>query len=256
MDAGDRPHRPRCSLRLVPYSRRVMSLPKDGRRCLLAQFDDSSVVVFQAYNDQIARFSVDHGYFGGDFSFQRMSWVKPSFTWMCHRSGWATKHNQENILALRLRRDYWEDVLSKAVLSSPPTSEAPLTGHTDSNGADARTSWHRELCRSTVVMQWDPEHEPFSGKRVGHRVIQLGLRGDTLAAFRGPAFTGSSCIEDITDFVHETAESRCLRGGYSSEVGSSHWGNDDQAPLMVPEETFYPILNEHTAERLGIKSQP
>jgi hypothetical protein len=29
-----------------------------------------------------------------DFSLRRMTWIKPGFLWMMHRSGWATKPNQ------------------------------------------------------------------------------------------------------------------------------------------------------------------
>lgn len=78
------------TLRLAEYS----ALTDTGRR-LLAQFNDREVIVYQAYNPELGNWALEHGYFGGGFSFQRTSWIKPNFTWMMHRCGWASKQNQE-----------------------------------------------------------------------------------------------------------------------------------------------------------------
>ena len=64
-------------------------------RCLLAQVTDREVIVYQAYKPELGTFATEHSYFGGGFSFQRTSWIKPNFTWMMHRCGWATKQDQE-----------------------------------------------------------------------------------------------------------------------------------------------------------------
>ncbi|CAN0243808.1 unnamed protein product, partial [Hapterophycus canaliculatus] len=60
-----------------------------------AQFTDREVIVYQAYNPAIGTYALEHQHFGGGFSFERTSWIKPNFTWMMHRCGWASKHNQE-----------------------------------------------------------------------------------------------------------------------------------------------------------------
>jgi hypothetical protein len=52
--------------------------PRSGRH-VLAQFDATSVVVYQAYRADIGQFAARHGRFGGGFSPGRMSWVKPNF---------------------------------------------------------------------------------------------------------------------------------------------------------------------------------
>lgn len=65
------------------------------RRCLLAQFTDREVIVYQAYKTELGTFAAEHKYFGGGFSFERTSWIKPNFTWMMHRCGWASKQDQE-----------------------------------------------------------------------------------------------------------------------------------------------------------------
>ncbi|MDB5311515.1 MAG: hypothetical protein JWO38_5717 [Gemmataceae bacterium] len=64
-----------------PYTEQVKVWPKQGRH-VLAQFDDQTVVVYQAYAPAIGRFAVEHGAFGGAFSYARMSWIKTNFLWM------------------------------------------------------------------------------------------------------------------------------------------------------------------------------
>src|SRR4051794_17706264 len=100
-----------------PYLAHKARWPRSGRH-ILAQFDDESVVVYQAYNPAIGRWAARHGHFGGEFKLSQMSWIKPNFLWMMYRSGWGTKENQEVTLAIRLRRDAFGEILSLAVHSS------------------------------------------------------------------------------------------------------------------------------------------
>lgn len=62
-------------MRLVtePYAEQVKVWPKEGRH-ILAQFDTETVIVYQAYNPAIGTYAVEHGTFGGEFSYSRMSW--------------------------------------------------------------------------------------------------------------------------------------------------------------------------------------
>ncbi|WP_216701553.1 DUF4291 family protein [Gloeothece verrucosa] len=62
-------------LAVEPYLTEVKQWPREGRQ-ILAQFDDKSVVVDQAYRPEIGNFAATHGYFGGQFSLNRMSWMK------------------------------------------------------------------------------------------------------------------------------------------------------------------------------------
>ena len=73
-----------------PYKDQVAVWPKEGHH-ILAQFDDDAVIVYQAYRPSIGRYAAEHGAFGGDFSYSRMSWIKPNFLWMMYRSGWGTR---------------------------------------------------------------------------------------------------------------------------------------------------------------------
>lgn len=159
--------------------------PKSGRH-VLAQYDDESVIVYQAYRPAIGDFAASHGYFGGDFSLSRMSWIKPNFLWMMYRSGWATKPGQEVVLAVRLKRTAFDEILSQAVHSSF-VSEL----------YDSPEHWQKQMKRSDVRLQWDPDHAP-SGAKEERRAVQLGLRGEVLRRYAKEWIID---IENISEFV-------------------------------------------------------
>lgn len=117
-----------------------------------------------------------------------MSWIKPNFLWMMFRSGWAIKENQERVLAVSLRREAFDSLLSDAV---PSVYDPALYA--------AEAKWKQALASSDVRLQWDPDHDPGGGK-VTRRAVQLGLRGDALARYAREWIVG---IEDATDFVRE-----------------------------------------------------
>jgi hypothetical protein len=181
--------------------------PRQGRH-ILAQFDLSSIYVYQAYRPSIATYAVRHQQFGGDFSYQRMSWIKPNFLWMMYRSGWASKAGQERILAIRLRRSFFDELLLSAVVSSY-----------DSSRYTTREEWQRHVSTSDVRLQWDPDHDP-AGRPLERRAIQLGLRGDALKRF---GTTELMSVTDITDFVVEQRNNL----------------DDDCKRLQVPHEQVY-----------------
>src|SRR6185503_553019 len=136
------------SLRLESFQAQSVRWPASGRH-VLAQYDDDAVVVYQAYRPSIGRFAAEHGYFGGEFSLSRMSWIKPNFLWMMYRSGWGTKEGQEVTLAVRLRRTGFDEILKRAVHSSyvPEVYGSPA-------------NWKAQLAASPVRLQWDPDHNP------------------------------------------------------------------------------------------------
>jgi hypothetical protein len=66
-------------------------LPGKGN-VLQAQYIDDHVVVYQARNAKIASWAVKEQCLGGpDFSSNRVPLIKPNFTWMMYRCGWAEK---------------------------------------------------------------------------------------------------------------------------------------------------------------------
>ena len=177
------------NLELEPYRTQFERWPRSGKH-ILAQFDDSSIVVYQAYCPAIAKFAVNNQRFGGEFSFSRMSWIKPNFLWMMYRSGWASKPDQEHVLAIRIQRTGFDQLLSEAVASSFRAS-----------GLDSQAEWKATLARSEVRLQWDPDHDP-AGNKQERRALQLGLRGEALEKF-GHEWVVE--IQDINAFVKEQA---------------------------------------------------
>lgn len=84
-----------------------------------ADYDRETNVVCQAYRPAIAEPAVAAQQFLNPFSLNRMTWIKPSFLWMMHRSGWASKPGKERVVAVRITRAGWEEALSQAVLTTP-----------------------------------------------------------------------------------------------------------------------------------------
>jgi Domain of unknown function (DUF4291) len=127
------------------YHSQLDRLPKSGNH-IVAQYDAQSIVVYQAYRPAIGRFAAEHGYFGGEFKFERMSWIKPNFLWMMYRSGWGTKEGQEVTLVIWLGRAAFEEILAAAVHSKfLPEIYA------------SESEWKTAVRRSPVRLQWDPD---------------------------------------------------------------------------------------------------
>src|SRR5262245_19225013 len=102
------------ALLLERYASQAPRWPRSGET-VLAQWSDAGVVVYQAYRHETADFALAHGTLGGPhFSRERMTWVKPGFLWMMFRSGWATKPGQERVLAITVKREFFDGLLRDA----------------------------------------------------------------------------------------------------------------------------------------------
>jgi hypothetical protein len=209
-------------LAVQPYLEQVERWPSQGRH-ILAQHDERTIVVYQAYRSSIAHWAAEHQRFGGpEFSFGRMSWIKPNFLWMMYRSSWGTATGQETVLAVHLRRDAFETILRSAVPSrfTPGVSFA------------TREDWQRAATRSSVRLQWDPDHHP-SGAKLERRAIQLGLRGPTLERYAQEWILE---IEDISDFVAEQRQHAVAR---------------QYDRLVTPHEAVFAIADAALAAQIG-----
>jgi len=209
-------------LPIEPYLLQRQRWPQSGRH-ILAHFDADSIVVYQAYRPAIGRYAAEHQRFGGEFSFARMSWVKTNFLWMMYRSGWGTKPGQEVTLAIRIQRAGFDQLLREAVHSS---FVADIYGD--------QAAWADAVARSSVRLQWDPDHDP-SGAKVERRAIQLGLRGEALERY---AQQWLIAIDDISEFVAEQRLYAQARSSYGL--------------LQTPSEAVYPIGDADSARRLGL----
>ena len=170
---------------------------------VLAHFDGETVVVYQAYRESTGLHAIRHGQLGGpDFSFDRMSWIKPNFLWMMYRSGWGTKPGQEVTLGLRIRRPFFDRLLREAVASS-----------FDALRHASHDAWSRAVASSEVRLQWDPDHAP-DGAKLPRRAVQLGLRGSALEAL---ATTELVEVIDMRPFV-DAQRPHALAGAPWSEL--------------------------------------
>jgi hypothetical protein len=206
-----------------PYLAQKDRWPRIGRH-ILAQFDDESVVVYQAYNRAIGHFAARLSYFGGGFSTSRMTWIKPNFLWMMYRSVWGTKENHEVTLAVRLKRDAFDEILRLAVHSS-----------FDPDAYGSQEAWKQAVADSDVRLQWDPDHGP-SGSPVERRAIQLGLRGKVLAKYAKEWLLD---IQDMSEFVAKQ------RANAAAPYDS----------LATPREAVYPVSDPIVAARLGLSRE-
>ncbi len=190
-----------------------------------ADYDRETLVVYQAYPAAIAKPAVAAGRFVPPFSMQRMTWIKPSFTWMMARSNWATRSGQEHVLAVRIRRDGFESALREAVLTSFQPGVYP----------DAE-AWSAAFSEAIVHVQWDPERS-LRGAKLEHRSIQVGISRHRIERFVNEWIVG---LEDITARVHK------MRDFLTA-------ASVDRARRLQPKERPYPVSDD-IAARLGMEA--
>lgn len=157
-------------------------------RQVRADFDDETVVVYQAYPREIAEPAVAAQRFVAPFSLTRMTWIKPSFLWMMYRCGWGTKPGQERVLAVRITRSGFEDALRQSCLS-----------HFDAAVHPDHESWQRQLASSPVRIQWDPERDAALGA-LPWRSLQVGLGAGVVPAYVNQWIVG---VDDVTPRVEQ-----------------------------------------------------
>lgn len=181
-----------------------------------ADYNTNTIVVYQAYNKTIAKSAVESQKFSAPFSFNRMTWIKPSFLWMMERSNYGQKSNQECILALHIKRQAWEKALSKAVLTSP---EKRVYANPE--------NWEKKFNNAEVYVQWDPERN-IKGNKLDYRSIQVGISRHLIKEFNEEWIVK---IEDCTPLVRKILHLTKL-------------GEYDKAKKLLPIEKVYPLSAE------------
>lgn len=210
-------------LRTKLYHHSVKRLPTKGQQIIGYQ-DESSIVVYQAYKRSIAEFAISTQTLGGpDFSYNRMSWIKPNFLWMMFRCGWAEKENQEAVLAITISKNFFIEILHNSVISS-----------FNSDHYDNHDTWKNELNLKPIRLQWDPDHDPF-GNKLSRRAIQLGLKGELLEKFGTDQIKS---IKDATPFVRQ--QKKLLDSGQLDS-------------LVIPYETVFEISDPVLTKRIGVR---
>ncbi len=197
-----------------------------AEREIRADFDHETIVVYQAYPPAIADAVLSAGRFVAPFSWRRMTWIKPSFLWLMHRSNWGRKAGQERTLAVRITRIGWEKALGLAV----PTSFHPSLFRSPAE-------WEARFRTALVHLQWDTERS-LRGAGLPCFSIQVGLSRHVIDEFVDDWVVR---IEDDTSRVRRMRE--LLKTGRGVE-----------AKRHLPPEKVYP-MNAPLARRLLIGSE-
>lgn len=182
-------------------------------RQIRALFTANTVTVYQAYPREIADLAVAAGTLVPPFKLDRMTWIKPSFLWMMHRSGWASKPGQERVLAIQITRGGFEWALRQAALS-----------HYDPNVHASHDEWVARMKTSSVRVQWDPERSLLL-QALPWRSIQIGLSGEAVNRYLDQWITAVTDMTPLAGRVHRYVDS----------------GHLDAAQAELPAEQAYPL---------------
>ncbi len=195
-------------------------------RQIRAVYTEKTIRVYQAYSHRIADAALKAGTFvSPPFKMHRMTWIKPSFLWMMHRSGWGEKSGQERILAIDITREGFEWALGHACLS-----------HYESGVYGSYEEWLNVKKNSPVRIQWDPERDISLGK-LDYRSIQIGLSGEGSKLYVNEWITGLKEITPMCKKIRETSKDK---------------ESPAKAMELLPKEEIYP-LPESISSKIGIQ---
>ena len=152
------------------------------------EWDEEGVYFYQAYNDAIGSWAVEHQTLGGpEFKPARMTWIKPSLAWMLYRSGYGEKINQTMVIKVKLSHSAVSELLSECTCK-----------HGGGGG------WGR--------VQWDPARDLLMSEKDGktwlprkmmrQRAIQIGLKGHLSEKYAASILS----VEDVTPLAKRIKE--------------------------------------------------
>ncbi|GMH70935.1 hypothetical protein TrST_g2375 [Triparma strigata] len=209
-----------------------------------AEQDEEGVYFYQAFNSAIADYAVENQRFGGDdFKPIRTTWIKPSFTWVLYRSGYATKPNQERILKVKLSHEAFAAILSACRCPEGGLDEtyAPAAVSRSSAGSRGVVQWDPER----DLMMFDPKKKNVPRKMLRERSIQIGLQGGLSELYVVSALS----IEDVTERAHEVGRAHKCKKEKDCEAAMQTLKQEGILPL---ERDYVPDLREDHKLRLGL----
>ena len=162
-------------------------MEREYERRLIGCFDERGIYVYQAFSPDTVKNAVALGTFGKGFGMDRMTWIKPSFGWMLHRSGYGTKSRQEAIARIHLKHEGFLTILQHATPS-----------YYDHSLFASQGEWGLALKKSEVRYQWDPDRD-LQDHKLARRAIQIGISGQMVYRYVREWIIG---IEDITGLAH------------------------------------------------------
>ena len=190
-------------------------------REVIGSYTKDTIRVYQAYNERIASEAVKLQTFGESFNINRMTWIKPSFLWMMYRSGWATKKDQEFILAIDIYREVFDSFLAQAVLTSPDSMV--FSGE----------EWKKKFGETSVYCQWDPD-KSMKGTPIDRDAIQIGIKNEAVQRYLKEG------IFRITDITADVKKWNNMRK------------NGRLSLKDLPAEKIYPVTDKDIRKRLGM----
>jgi hypothetical protein len=187
-----------------------MDVPRHQIRAL---HTDTTVTVYQAYAPSLGLAAARGGRFPSAWKRDRMTWIKPSFLWVMHRSGWGLKRDQETVLAVEITRAGFAWALRNACLSH----HAPAV-HPD------REAWRARLREAPTRVQWDPERDLYLTP-LEHRSLQLGLAGEAARRYADEWIVSITDVTPLAHRVHTLVQE----------------GDTAAATRLLPAERPYPV---------------
>ena len=200
----------------------------------VGEWDEQGVFLFQAFNDAIADYALEHQSFRGcpQFNPTRMTWAKPSFAWMLYRSGYGRKAQQNRVLKIKISHQALASLLSQChfVDTNKDTKSATSNGSSTNDDDSSADSSAGLVGR----VQWDPERDLFAPdpsnkvprEMLRRRAIQIGLQGKLSAQY----------VESILSVRDVTALARKIGDIHQSKLKIKK--EDAVAALMQPESEF------------------
>ncbi len=156
-------------------------------RQIVAEYDSEGIYVYQAFKRSIVDAALAHGTFHTGFNRDRMTWIKPSFGWILHRSQYATSHRQEAILKIKVTHEGFLTILEDAI---PTSYNRELW--------DTQDEWRLALKHSKARYQWDPDRN-LRDHKLEQRAIQIGIRGSLVHRYVDEWIVS---LEDVTPLAH------------------------------------------------------
>lgn len=158
---------------------------------IYAQYDDDGIFVYQAFKHKTVVRAAAEGRFGKGFNRDRMTWIKPSFAWILHRSAYATKHRMDGIAKIKLSHEGFLEILNQSINTEFDERLYP-----------SKTAWRRALDLSEVRHQWDGDRD-YKCRPTDQYAIQIALSGAIVGKYVEEWTLG---IEDVTDLARAVGE--------------------------------------------------
>lgn len=165
-------------------------------RKILAHYDDEGIYIYQAFKPAIVKAAIEVGRFNKGFGLDRLTWIKPSFGWILHRSKYATMHRQEAIIKVKISHQGFLTILDQAIET---TYNPDLFNSED--------QWCLALEQSDVRFQWDPDRS-LIGERLEQRAIQIGISGEMIKRYVNE---WALSLTDVTDLAKEIGNAVKMR---------------------------------------------